>query len=46
MKEGTADVADRPQQATMVLVVASAIFILLMGLFSGPVFTLFEKSLS
>ncbi len=45
MKDGDADVADRPQQATTVLVVVSALFILLMGLFSGPLFTLFEKSL-
>lgn len=45
MKEGDADIADRPQQATTVLVVAAAIFILIAGLFSGPLFTLFEKSL-
>lgn len=45
MKDGDADIADRPQQATTVLVVLAAIFILLAGLFSGPIFTLFETSL-
>ncbi len=45
MKEGDANIAERPQQATTVLIVVSAIFILIVGLFSGPLFTLFEKSL-
>jgi NADH-quinone oxidoreductase subunit N len=45
MKDGNADIAEHPQQATTVLVVIAAIFILIAGLFSGPLFTLFEKSL-
>ncbi len=45
MKDGNADIAEQPQQATTVLVVIAAIFILIAGLFSGPLFTLFEKSL-
>jgi NADH-quinone oxidoreductase subunit N len=45
MKDGEADIAEHPQQATTVLIVVAAIFILIAGLFSGPLFTLFEKSL-
>ena len=46
MKEGDADVADHSLYATTVTAVASAIFILVVGLFSGPLFALVEKSLS
>jgi len=45
MRDGEANIADHPQQATTVTVVISAIFILIVGLFSSPLFTLFENSL-
>ncbi len=45
MKNGTADITEEPQQATTVLVVVAAVVILVVGLFSGPLFTLFENSL-
>jgi NADH-quinone oxidoreductase subunit N len=45
MKDGSADITEEPQQATTVLVVISALIILVVGLFSGPLFTLFENSL-
>jgi NADH-quinone oxidoreductase subunit N len=44
MKDGDATVAARPQQATTVVVVFSALFIVIVGLFSGPLFKLFENS--
>ena len=45
MRDGEADIAGHPQQATTITVVISALFILLVGLLSGPLFTLFENSL-
>lgn len=46
MKEGDSDVADHSLYATTATVIASALFILVVGLFSGPLFALVEKSLS
>lgn len=46
MKAGEADVADHSLHATMVTVIASAVFIIVVGIFSGPLYALVEKSLS
>ncbi len=46
MKPGDADVADHSLHATMVTVFVSALFVLVMGIFSGPLYELVEKSLS
>lgn len=45
MKEGDADVADHSLHATTVLVYVCAFLIIAIGLFSGPLFDLVEKSL-
>lgn len=45
MKEGDAEVATRPLNATTVTVVAMALAIVLMGFMSGPLFAAVEKSL-
>lgn len=45
MKEGDANVADRPQQATVVTIIVSAILIIVLGLLSGPLFSMFENTL-
>jgi len=46
MKKGEADIATHPQQATMVLVVMCALFIIIAGIFSGPIFNLIENLLA
>lgn len=46
MRPGDADVADHSLHATMVTVFVSAVFIIVVGLFSGPLYELVEKSLS
>ena len=45
MKEGEADVADRSSHATTVTAFACAFLIVMIGIFSGPLFDLIEKSL-
>jgi NADH-quinone oxidoreductase subunit N len=45
MKEGTAEVAERRLVATTVAVMVSAVFVSILGLFSGPIFSAVEKSL-
>lgn len=45
MREGDCDVADEGSYATTVLIVVSAILILTLGLASGPLFQMIEKSL-
>lgn len=45
MKPGDAEVADHSLHATTVTVILSAIFILFVGFFSGPLYELVEKSL-
>jgi len=45
MKEGDAEVASHSLNATTVAVFVSAVFIVLLGLVSGPIFTAVEKSL-
>jgi len=46
MREGECDVADDRSYATVVMVVVSALLILVLGLASGPLFQMIEKSLS
>ena len=46
MRPGDADVADHSWHATTFLAVLSALLILVVGLFSGPLFEMIEKSLS
>lgn len=46
MKPGDADISDNRLYASTVMVIASAFFIVLMGLFSGPLFSMIERSLS
>lgn len=46
MKEGDADVAEHSLNGTTIAVVATAILIIVLGLASGPLFQLVEKSLS
>lgn len=46
MKSGDADIADHSLHATMVTVFVSALFIVVIGIFSGPLYELVEKSLS
>lgn len=45
MKDGDCDIADRSAHATTVISVISAVLIIILGIFSGPIFTAFEKSL-
>lgn len=45
MKEGNAEIAPHPLNATTVTVVAMAVLIILMGFVSGPLFAAVEKSL-
>lgn len=45
MREGDCDIADEGSYATTVLVVVAAILILTLGLASGPLFQMIEKSL-
>jgi len=45
MREGDCDVADEGSYATTVLIVIAAILILVLGLASGPLFQMVEKSL-
>jgi NADH-quinone oxidoreductase subunit N len=46
MKEGDAEVAPHSLNATTITVVIAAILIVTIGLVSGPIFSLVEKSLS
>ena len=45
MREGAAEVAERRLVATTVTVIVSAVFVSILGLFSGPIFSAVEKSL-
>lgn len=45
MKDGSAEVAERRLVATAVTVVVSAVFVSILGLLSGPIFSAVEKSL-
>lgn len=46
MKEGDADIADHSLNGTTIAVVVTAILIVVLGVVSGPLFQLVEKSLS
>lgn len=46
MKDGEADIANEKQYASTVLVLATALFLVVVGLFSGPLFSMIERSLS
>ncbi len=46
MKEGEANITTEKRYASTVLVIASAIFLLVVGVFSGPLFSMIENSLS
>lgn len=46
MKEGDADVAGHSRQATTVTIVMAAILTIVLGIASGPIFTIVEKTLS
>lgn len=46
MKDGDTDISDNKLYASTILVIASAIFIIVAGLFSGPLFSMIERSLS
>lgn len=46
MKEGNTDVSSNKLYASTVLVIAAAMFIVVMGIFSGPLFSMIERSLS
>ncbi len=46
MKEGEAEDANLEMGATRFAVFASAVFVVLLGIFSGPIYTLVEKALS
>ncbi|MFZ3230132.1 MAG: NADH-quinone oxidoreductase subunit N [Pseudobdellovibrio sp.] len=45
MREGDCDIADEGSYATTVMLVAAAILVLTLGLASGPIFQMIEKSL-
>lgn len=46
MKDGSADISSPKLYASTVLVVTAALFIIIVGLFSGPLFSMIERSLS
>lgn len=46
MKEGDTEMSAFPLQATRTAIIISAVFILLLGFVSGPLFEIFEKALS
>ena len=46
MKEGDANIANEKQYASTVLVIAAAMFLIIVGIFSGPLFSMIERSLS
>ncbi len=46
MIEGDADVANEKQYASTILAIASAMFLIVVGIFSGPLFSMIERSLS
>lgn len=45
MRDGDCDVADEHSYATVVMVVVAAVLVLILGLASGPLFQMIEKSL-
>lgn len=46
MKEGDANISNEKQYASTVLVIAAAMFLIVVGIFSGPLFSMIERSLS
>jgi NADH-quinone oxidoreductase subunit N len=46
MKDGFAEDSERSMNATRIAIVTSAALVLVMGIFSGPIFKIFEKALS
>ena len=46
MKEGFAEEAVNPMNATRITILASAVLVVVLGVFSGPIFQIFEKAIS
>jgi NADH-quinone oxidoreductase subunit N len=46
MKDGDANISSEKLYASTVLVLVAAMFIVIMGIFSGPLFSMIERSLS